>query len=352
LRSRRNLPVLASRVRCPPPSLQATNGDTESLRKSGALRSPDLSILRATVADLVIVVAISVSCGLIKLMPKTYTATTMMVNRRQRSAGDQPGRRQHHVQLHVDGIAAHADRNTAAVIDKLNLTRTKAILRLCRRRSTLRTGCGKSHQESGHTLGASQPAHPSECVRTQPLARRADRQYLRPLPDAAAGRVSGPASERASAMPRNWPNSRTRCASRRIRSPHFASARASPTHGEERERGAGLLACSRASCRMPRTRALGEVKAMSAQNANTATGRWRADLSAAQHATDTVRAVAHHVRRAASKSWNSKNQIQHAAQSGRGASWSEVGNSRTSRSSRARGQIAQPWRNSGKVLAS
>ena len=154
-----------------------------------------LSILRAyRLQTLIIVVAISVvTAGLIKLMPKTYTATaTLMVNPEGNDPlATNPGAATPMFNyMSTEAQLMQSPEVLLPVIDKLDLTQDKNYTAgYTGDGSTLRDWVRENlARESGHSARRiRQSADLYQCVGAQPATRGADRQYPGGrLPDAAA----------------------------------------------------------------------------------------------------------------------------------------------------------------------
>jgi len=285
LRSRRNLPVLA--VARPVPAAVTPSNEAalpRAFATPGLSLSQILSILRAyRLPTLVIVVAISVlMAGVIKLMPKTYTATTtMMVN----PEGNDP-------LASTPGAATTPTFNYMSteaqlmlspevllpVIDKLNLTQDKNYAAgYAGDGSTLRDWVRENLIKSlDIQLGAfgSQLIQVNASARNPTLAAQIANTLADLYLTQQRERVSGPASERAKryALELTELKNKVRTAQDQVTAFRQRTGVTDTTakNASVEQALLGMLEGKLQDAENARRSA--EVKAMSAQNANTATG--------------------------------------------------------------------------------
>ncbi len=285
MRSRRNLPVLA--VARPVPAAVTPSNEAalpRAFATPGLSLSQILSILRAyRLPTLVIVVAISVlMAGVIKLMPKTYTATTtMMVN----PEGNDP-------LASTPGAATTPTFNYMSteaqlmlspevllpVIDKLNLTQDKNYAAgYAGDGSTLRDWVRENLIKSlDIQLGAfgSQLIQVNASARNPTLAAQIANTLADLYLTQQRERVSGPASERAKryALELTELKNKVRTAQDQVTAFRQRTGVTDTTakNASVEQALLGMLEGKLQDAENARRSA--EVKAMSAQNANTATG--------------------------------------------------------------------------------
>ncbi len=285
MRSRRNLPVLA--VARPVPAAVTPSNEAafpKAFASPGLSLQQILSILRAyRLPTLVIVVAISVvMAGLIKMMPKTYTATTtMMVNPEGNDPlATNPGAATTPTfnYMSTESQLMLSPEVLLPVIDKLNLTQDKNYAAgYTGDGSTLRDWVRENLIKS---LDIQLGAFGSQLIQVNASARNPQlaAQIANTLADLyltqQRERVSGPASERAKryAMELAELKNKVRIAQDQVTAFRQRTGVTDTTAKNSSVEQAllGMLEGKLQDAENARRSA--EVKAMSAQNANTATG--------------------------------------------------------------------------------
>jgi succinoglycan biosynthesis transport protein ExoP len=284
LRSRRNLPVLAVAHPAPtnaPPGQEAVL--LQGFAGPGLSPLQILSILRAyRLTTIVIVVAISVlMAGLIKLMPKTYTATTtMMVNPEGNDplAGNPAAATPTFTYMSTESQLMLSPEVLLPVIDKLNLIKDKSYTAgYSGDGSTLRDWVRENLIRSlDIQLGAfgSQLIYVNASARDPWLAAQIANTLADLYLTQQRQRVSGPASERAIRYATELAELKNKV---RIAQDQVTAFRQRTGVTDTTAKNAGveqaLLGMLEGKLQdAENSRRAAEVKAMSAQNANTATG--------------------------------------------------------------------------------